>query len=1203
MTQIYDDIIEYSSEDYSYNGELMTSEGQKALAGNHSVGYKYEFLNESNNSSFTINYFENDEGIGLTRSPSMASDVRTNEQVKEGQHGSIGFRSFYGARALNFDCRIVADSAKKADELLTSIKQTLSLPGQPTDTNMGDIRIRWTDVQGKKWQIYARIVSDPDSTSEMNFPLVHDMQLQLKAFDPVIYSQEENTIEGYQGWIQGGFYLNTELPFSIPYIYNYATTVTNNGTFEAPTRIKLYGYARKPAIYNISTGARLVIDYELEENDFLEIDSIKGTITNSAGDDIASLTTSDDVFIFLKVGENKIIYYDGEQANNPVLTGNSNRLETVVRNTDIVSLTNRNRMIVESFETKDGDGEWVSDTNDIFESSSLKTSINFTNADNNYVLIYNSTRTQQNWANIYNTGKIRLKIYIDSVEDISSVDFRYGSSSTDYYHINVTEQYNGDAFADGDNILEFDLSTASSTGTPDSTAIDFIAIKVNSTTNFGKQSVSTKGGIKFCIDNAPLDTALTADGWIGGSDMYGWYFDESTDQGTAEFSTTKIRTGAASLKLATTGTASSTMYTLPADGYGNPYSSSKKYLIPVKPSTTYRVTCYMQSACPGGTIACQLLIIKYNSSFARTTTTISTQSTEKTDWFKMTNTFTTSATEIWMIPRMSLTTSGAVGEVYYDVNSMTIEEVKADTSYGGNEIRELKLRLTSASVNDMVAEERDSGGAYANTYTTPTSVSEAATAKCAINPTMIHISQIGVWVVSKGSGNLTLILHDSANAVRGDFLIANASVTNGAFNYFQVAALYDGTAGWHFHVTSTVADATIKTNTTNDLATASFVRLISCNTHSHKVELNGNTINIEYPFNGLSSSSYIDFSRNIFYLADVYSSSPKTRIGNLASATAPMVLTLTDGRYTVNSAKEIVFKINTGYPITNVNINVDTYGISATETQYMYLSRDGVTYYEVSSVADSSLDQNYEGHYVDGLENFWIKFASTGSTTYVHNIYVTANIDTTSYKPCYLSSGTNTLYLSSNSTICSGTIQPSYQATFDYMYDNYIELDSLLYYQDKWTTSGTYNETQYMVEDSALTLTSSGTESIATLSGSYNFNDYDDNDVLISNQYIDDQNSLLSYYIRFYKDENYAQADLTVPTTSGWFTNKVRLQDLVLTGLTTFSGTYDTLKLYTTSTVSGTVNVTWGGIFVEETDTIETLPLDKIVINWRDAKI
>lgn len=110
-----------------------------------------------------------------------------------------------------------------------------------------------------------------------------------------------------------------------------------------------------------------------------------------------------------------------------------------------------------------------------------------------------------------------------------------------------------------------------------------------------------------------------------------------------------------------------------------------------------------------------------------------------------------------------------------------------------------------------------------NTYTTPTSVSETATAKREFTSDIEPFIKIGIKIVAKGTGNWTVTLHDDGNTALASKTIANASLTNGAINYFEfsapVRAKVDPAAlTYHFHVTSTVADGTVQTTTASSLA-------------------------------------------------------------------------------------------------------------------------------------------------------------------------------------------------------------------------------------------------------------------------------------------------------------------------------------------------------------------------------------------------
>lgn len=71
--------------------------------------------------------------------------------------------------------------------------------------------------------------------------------------------------------------------------------------------------------------------------------------------------------------------------------------------------------------------------------------------------------------------------YIPTGSGVTSINLRWGSSSSDYYSSTVTTTQQGSAFQNGWNLLAFDWVTASTTGTPDATAIDYL--RVTYTTN------------------------------------------------------------------------------------------------------------------------------------------------------------------------------------------------------------------------------------------------------------------------------------------------------------------------------------------------------------------------------------------------------------------------------------------------------------------------------------------------------------------------------------------------------------------------------------------------------------------------------------------------------------------------------------------------------------------------------------------------
>lgn len=115
-----------------------------------------------------------------------------------------------------------------------------------------------------------------------------------------------------------------------------------------------------------------------------------------------------------------------------------------------------------------------------------------------------------------------------------------------------------------------------------------------------------------------------------------------------------------------------------------------------------------------------------------------------------------------------------------------------------------------------------------NTYTPPTAVDETnATNRRSFTSDIEPLYQLGVKVVTKGTGNWTLTLHDDANTALGAVTITNANLTANAVNYFVFSSpirIQRGNSGagsaltYHFHITSTVADGTMASTTASSLA-------------------------------------------------------------------------------------------------------------------------------------------------------------------------------------------------------------------------------------------------------------------------------------------------------------------------------------------------------------------------------------------------
>lgn len=118
-----------------------------------------------------------------------------------------------------------------------------------------------------------------------------------------------------------------------------------------------------------------------------------------------------------------------------------------------------------------------------------------------------------------------------------------------------------------------------------------------------------------------------------------------------------------------------------------------------------------------------------------------------------------------------------------------------------------------------------------NSYSLLTAFDEQAVNQRQFVSDIEPLYRIGVKILNKGTGDFTMTIHDDANNVLGTSTVTNANLANGVINYFVFAppirlsvsvnnftSTSSGGRTYHFHLTSTVADATIQTTTANSMA-------------------------------------------------------------------------------------------------------------------------------------------------------------------------------------------------------------------------------------------------------------------------------------------------------------------------------------------------------------------------------------------------
>ena len=104
--------------------------------------------------------------------------------------------------------------------------------------------------------------------------------------------------------------------------------------------------------------------------------------------------------------------------------------------------------------------------------------------------IENSTMSALDMTQPLNQSSIFTWVYVPDASKLTSVDVRWGSSSSNYYHQTVTQTQQGTAFQNGWNLCQCVWASATVVGTPIITAI-----------NYGRVTLNVTGSMTACKVN------------------------------------------------------------------------------------------------------------------------------------------------------------------------------------------------------------------------------------------------------------------------------------------------------------------------------------------------------------------------------------------------------------------------------------------------------------------------------------------------------------------------------------------------------------------------------------------------------------------------------------------------------------------------------------------------------------------------------
>ncbi len=95
--------------------------------------------------------------------------------------------------------------------------------------------------------------------------------------------------------------------------------------------------------------------------------------------------------------------------------------------------------------------------------------------------VENSTMSAVDLTDELNQASFFTWVYVPTGSDLTSVNLRWGSDSSNYYEKTVTQNQDAVAFVNGWNLCQFIWSTATTVGSPDVSEIDYVRVTLNLT--------------------------------------------------------------------------------------------------------------------------------------------------------------------------------------------------------------------------------------------------------------------------------------------------------------------------------------------------------------------------------------------------------------------------------------------------------------------------------------------------------------------------------------------------------------------------------------------------------------------------------------------------------------------------------------------------------------------------------------------------
>lgn len=152
------------------------------------------------------------------------------------------------------------------------------------------------------------------------------------------------------------------------------------------------------------------------------------------------------------------------------------KLNSTIDNSKI-TIHEMNSLTEDGTWTVTDDGTNIDTNTSNYVSGTASISFNTTGAST-LMSIVNSTLTSIDLSSLEDIGKIFIWVYLPEITNISNCTLLWGNDSSNYWSDSLTTPYNFSEFSVGWNLLAFDWVGASETGSPISTAIDYLKFTI-----------------------------------------------------------------------------------------------------------------------------------------------------------------------------------------------------------------------------------------------------------------------------------------------------------------------------------------------------------------------------------------------------------------------------------------------------------------------------------------------------------------------------------------------------------------------------------------------------------------------------------------------------------------------------------------------------------------------------------------------------